>query len=142
MKDEKEQHASNINESISKILGTGTVLKRKKRTEEVKKRELFEKIILSLEKVNVRTEIAVTDLDLNLSTYNESFYFVIDNLLEFHFGKEGAEVIYFYLYERINKDGSIQPLLDEAGNQYILQTPADLWNLIQFISNIKKNNAS
>ena len=51
-----------------------------------------------------------------------------------HFGKEAAELVFFYLYDRLNPDGSINVLLDPNGTEIVLQTPEDLWLLIQHVT--------
>jgi hypothetical protein len=50
-----------------------------------------------------------------------------------HFGKEASELIFFYLYDRLNPDGSINMLTDPNGNDVVLQNPDDLWVLLQIV---------
>lgn len=139
MKDEsKEKHALNINVSIGELLNSETVLKRKKRTEEDRKREMFENIVTSLEKASIRSELTVLDLGLDFSKYDEPFYTMIDSLLELNFGKNAVDLIYFYIFDRVDEEGNERTLADEDGNEYPIQTPSDLWNLIQIINNTKK----
>lgn len=132
MKEEfKEKHSSKLNESISTILGSETTLKRRKKNDDDRQKEIFERIITSLEEVNVRSELLGMDMGLDFSKYDEQFYRAIDGLIELHFGKEAAEIIFFYLYDRIGPDGDENVLEDEEGNAYPLHSPADLWRLIQ-----------
>ena len=70
------------------------------------------------------------DLQLDFTNYDESFLETIDALIILHFGKEGAEVISYYLWERVNPDGSINPLQDAEGTLIILQTASELWDLL------------
>ena len=51
-------------------------------------------------------------------------------LIYMHFGKQCTELIGFYLYERINADGTINPVIVNDNEEVILETPYDLWNLI------------
>jgi hypothetical protein len=96
---------------------------------------MFEKIVIALEKANVRTAIVGSEFDLDLSKYDESFYEVIDNLIMMQFGKQAAEVIFFYVYERMNPDGSINELRDVNDNPIVLNNPTDLWELVNVIKN-------
>jgi hypothetical protein len=96
---------------------------------------VFEKIIIALERANIRTALAGTEFKIDLSKYDETFYEVIDNLMLMHFGKQAAEVIFFYVYERINPDGSINELRDVNDNPIVLNNPSDLWDLINVIRN-------
>jgi len=70
------------------------------------------------------------DLQLDFTTYDESFLDIIDALIILHFGKEGAELIAYYLWDRVNPDGTINALLSEDGVEIILETVNDLWNLL------------
>ena len=135
MENKGEQHAQGVKQTLETMIGTDLSLKRKKKSEHDFNRELFEKIIIALEKNNVRTAIIGTEFDLDLSKYDESFYEVIDNLMVMHFGKQAAEVIFFYVYERLNPDGSVNELRDANDNPVVLNTPADLWELVNLIKN-------
>jgi hypothetical protein len=62
--------------------------------------------------------------------------------LGLHFGKDANEVIFFYLYERFNPDGSINSLIDKNDNRVELNSPSDLWEIVKQIqSQAKKKNA-
>jgi len=132
---ENQEHANGIKSSIEDILGAGATLRRKKKSEDDNQREKFEKIIRTLEEIEVRGVILGSDLQLDFRSYDEKFYIIIDALLELNFGKEGYELISFYLYERINPDGSVNELMDENDNIVPLNTPADLWELLKVNQN-------
>lgn len=128
---EGEKHAEGIKKEIDDILGADTVLKPKKKTEDDIQRERFEKIIQTMQEIEVRGILLATDLRLDFTSYDEKFYRVIDNLIEMQFGQEAAELIGFYIYERENPDGTVNDLMDEAGNIVPLNNPTDLWNLVK-----------
>jgi len=128
---EGEKHAKGIKKEIDDILGTDTFLKPKKKTDDDIQRKKFEKIIQTIQEIEVRGILLTTDLKLDFTSYDEKFYKVIDNLIEMQFGKEASELIFFYLYERENIDGSINELIDENNNIVPLHSPSDLWYLIK-----------
>jgi hypothetical protein len=70
--------------------------------------------------------------------YEEKFYEVIDRLFSLHFGREAAEVIFFYIYERMNPDGTINQLADVDGNPIPLESPSDLWELVNYMKDKNK----
>jgi hypothetical protein len=135
MNDERTQ---GIKKSVEDIIGSGTVLKRKKKTEDDLNRESFEKIILLMEEIQTRGVLLQADLGLDYSNYDEKFYEIIDRLFQMHFGREAAEVVFFYAYERINPDGSINELIDENDQIVVLNSPTDLWYLVNHIKNKTK----
>jgi hypothetical protein len=135
MNDERTQ---GIKKSVEDIIGSDTVLKRKKKTEEDLDRESFEKIIFLMEEIQTRGVLLQVDLGLDYSDYDEKFYEIIDRLFQIHFGREAAEMIFFYAYERINPDGSVNELVDENNQIVALNSPTDLWYLVNHIKNKTK----
>jgi hypothetical protein len=129
------KHTNSIKQSIENIIGSYTILKRKKKTEEDVQRESFEKIILLMDQIQTRGVLLHAELGLDYSNYDEKFYEIIDRLFAMHFGREAAEVIFFYIYERQNPDGSVNELKDQNNEVIILQNPTDLWYLINHIKN-------
>ena len=130
-----EQHAQGVRQTLETMIGTDLSLKRKKKSEHDLNKELFEKIIIALERANIRTALVGTEFEIDLSKYDETFYEVIDNLLLMQFGKQASEVIFFYVYERMNPDGSINELRDTNDTPIVLNNPTDLWDLINVIRN-------
>jgi hypothetical protein len=135
MESKGEKHAQGVKTTLETMIGTDLSLKRKKKSEHDLNRELFEKIIIALERANIRTALVGTEFEIDLSKYDETFYEVIDNLMLMQFGKQAAEVIFFYVYERMNPDGSINELRDANDTPIVLNSPTELWDLINVIKN-------
>ena len=125
-----EQGLTEIQTAINEILNVKSLIRRKKKTQLDKKRDLFNSIINSIEQITNRQNLMYADLQLDFANYDESFLETIDALIVLHFGKEGAEVISYYLWERQNPDGSINPLQDAEGTLIVLQTASELWDLL------------
>jgi hypothetical protein len=132
------EHTQGIKQSIEDIIGTDTVLRRKRKTEEDLNRESFEKIMLLMEEIQVRSALLHSELGLDYSNYDEKFYEIIDRMFTLSFGKEAAEIIFFYVYERINPDGSINNLVDQNNEVVPINSPSDLWYLVNHIKNKTK----
>jgi hypothetical protein len=105
--------------------------KKKKKTEDDHQREKFERIIQILEEIEVRGMLLGNDLQLDFTSYDEKFYFVIDALFSIAFSKEACELIFFYIYERLNPDGTANEVEDLEGNAIPLTSPEDLWELVK-----------
>ena len=133
-----DERTEGIKQSIEDIIGSDTVLKRKKKTEEDIHRESFEKIMLLMDQIQTRGVLLHAELGLDYSNYDEKFYEIIDRLFTMHFGKEAAEIIFFYIYERQNPDGSVNELIDQNNEVIILQNPTDLWYLVNHIKDKTK----
>jgi hypothetical protein len=133
MKDEIPEDVEGIKNSFEDILNANFTVRRKKKTDLDIERELFTKIVMSLERLNARSNILASDLDIDLIKYDEVFYETIDNLLLMHFGKEIAEIVFFYVYDRLDEDGNIIYLKDTKDRDVILENVSDLWYLVQNI---------
>jgi hypothetical protein len=125
-----EQPLNEIQVAINQILNVKSLIRKKKKTRIEKKKELFTSIINSIEQVVNRQNLMYAELNLDLTKYDEAFLDTIDALIVLHFGKEGAELIGYYLWERLALDGSIVPLLDANNNEVVLENAQDLWNLL------------
>lgn len=125
-----EESLNEIQTVINQLLNVKSLIRRKKKTQETKKRELFMSIINSIESIINRQNLMYADLSLDFSNYDEAFLDTIDALIILHFGKEGAEVIAFYLWDRLSPDGTIEPILDDQDKPIYLETASDLWNLL------------
>ena len=132
------EHTQGIKQSIEDIIGTDTVLRRKRKTEEDLNRESFEKIMLMMDEIQVRSALLHSELGLDYSNYDEKFYEIIDRMFTLSFGREAAEIIFFYVYERINPDGTINNLVDQNNEVVPINSPSDLWYLVNHIKNKTK----
>lgn len=125
-----EESLNEIQIAINQILNVKSLIRRKKKTKEAKKKELFISIINSIEAIINRQDLMYAELNLDLTNYDNSFLDTIDALIILHFGKEGGELIAYYLWDRVNPDGTINPLIDEHNQEVFLETAQDLWNLL------------
>jgi hypothetical protein len=125
-----EKQLTEIQSAINSILSVKSLVRKKKKKQADKKKELFVAIINSIEQIITRQNLMYTDLQLDFTSYDESFLDTIDALIILHFGKEGAEVISWYLWERLNPDGSTNYLMDEVSNEIHINTVQDLWELL------------
>jgi hypothetical protein len=123
-----------IKNAVDEILKTKSVIRRKKRNEADKKRELFCHVVNSIEQLNIRGTLAFADLQLDFEKYDEKFFEIIDSLIYISFGKDCSELIGFYLWNRVNIDGTINPIMNEEGEEIILETPYDLYDLLTKIN--------
>ena len=130
---EPNDYIEHLQEQINQIIGVKSTLKRRRKNREDIQRNIFLNVIPLLEHVINRGTILESDFNIDITKYEELFYQIIDSLIYLHFDPKAAEVILFYLYERFNPDGTANPVLDANGNEVMLETTEDLWNLVQFI---------
>ena len=128
-----------IKKAVDQLLKINSTVKRKKKAYIDKQKDLFISIMNALQAAQIRTALTQTELKLDFGTYDEMFLQIIDSLILLHFGKQGYELISFYLYEKMNPDGSINELHDDENNIVPSETPQDIWNILV---KLKLNNES
>jgi len=126
-----------IKKAVDQLLKINSTVKRKKKAYVDKQKDLFIGIIMALQAAQTRTFLTQTELKLDFSSYDEMFLQVIDSLILLHFGKEGYEVVSFYLYDKFNPDGTVNELFDEENKIVPSETPEDIWNIL---IKLKDNN--
>jgi hypothetical protein len=120
--------------AVDGILNVKSYVRRKKRTELDKKKEMFVQMMNSMEEITIRQALMYADMDVDMFKYDEKFLSIIDLMYYLHFGESCSDIIAFYLYDRRNPDGTLNALVDQSGQEIILETPYDLWNLMVAIN--------
>ena len=124
-----------IKRAIDQLLKINSTVKRKKKAYLDKQKDLFVSIITAIQAQQTRTILTQTELKLDFSSYDEMFLQIIDSLILLSFGKEGYELISFYLYEKFNPDGTVNELFDDDNNVVPSTTPEDIWIILQKLKN-------
>jgi hypothetical protein len=119
-----------VQTAVDNMLNVKSYVRRKKKTQSDKKKEMFVQMINSLDEIFVRQGLMYADMDIDMFKYDEKFLGVIDVMFYLHFGNACSDVIAFYLYDRQNPDGTLNPILDDNDNEIMLENPYDLWNLL------------
>ena len=136
---ENQDPLKKLQDQMKNLIGSDSTVKRRKKTKEDTQRELFLTNIPLLEHILARGVMLDSDYGFNTIKYDEPFYQVIDSLLYMHFDEDAAELIMFYLYERINPDGTLNTVTDINGDEFLLENAEDLWTLVQQIIEENKN---
>ena len=128
----------NLQDQMKKIIGTESTVKRRKKTKEEAQREVFLTTISLLEHILNRGIMLESDYGFNTIKYDEPFYQIIDSLIYMHFDEDASDLIMFYLYERVNPDGTFNSVTDINGDEVPLENAEDLWILVQQITEENK----
>ena len=120
----------NVQSAIDDLLNIKCSVRRKRRSEKNKKKELFMHIMNNMESAIIRSNVAFSDFGVDYSDYDEVYFSTIDALLLLAFGKDSAELILYYVWDRLNPDGTINPIYDENENEIVLKDIHQLWDLL------------
>jgi hypothetical protein len=107
-----------------------------------KEKEIFIENIDLLEQCIKRTEALIFGLSVDLSNYEDPFWVVIENMFLLKYGEVIYELVFWYLYDRVDEDGKISPLIfEEEGKEpkeIKIKNASDLWKFIEKNVLIKK----
>jgi len=126
---EEFEGAQDIKNLFKQILGSEVIIKDNiDATEEGVFLAFIKKLEEAYEIENKLFEVS----GIELGKVTDPLWFVLENSFKFLYGEEAAELIWWYIFDRFNPDGSIVPLEDEDGKQYIFNDPKDLWAYIKY----------
>lgn len=123
------ENYNNIKSLVDKVLSIESSVRRKKVPKQIQMRELFVKIVNTLQSLESRANIAFNDLHIDLSSFEEPYLELIDALIILNFGKDVYQLISYYVWERVLPDGSILELKDANDNIVPIDTVYDLWTI-------------
>ena len=120
----------NLEAGFNKLFNSPIIIRKKKRDQALKKKALFISLVTQYEKsVKLQTEFAI-----DLFDYEGSYYEVIDKLMLLMWGGDIYEIVTYYLYERLNLDGSLNSIIEtnEEGveTEVFLKTAEELYNYL------------
>jgi len=95
----------------------------------------FISVINDIEMIYTRSNILVKEFGMDMSSYENPMYRIIDNIIELTYGKKAKEIIHFYLFNRMSPDGIPNMLVDSKGNKFTVENVETLWLLV---NNVKK----
>lgn len=116
-----------IKKVFDTVLGANTIVKDNiKATEST----VFE-ILIQKADDSLNLEDKLGEMNIDITKITDPLWFVIENQFKLIYGEEAAEVIMWYLMERLDEDNNVMALEDEDENKIILNKPIDLWKYLQ-----------
>lgn len=102
-------------------------------------KKLFIEIIDTLLKIDDRRDFMQEEIGVDMTTYEDQFFLVIENLMKLHFSKEQMALIQLYVYQlKPDKewDGTITIEDVDTDTEKVVnfKTPTDLWNVVNSIN--------
>lgn len=122
-----------VRKVVMTALGGTVTVRKKQPSAEVLEKKLFIQCIEILKQIEDESQFAVEELGIDLTTYEEKFLIVINNLLSLHFNKEQHTLIMYYVYQAPSNeefDGTVSIEVHNKKEKYPLKTPEDLWKIV------------
>jgi hypothetical protein len=64
---------------------------------------------------------------IELGQITEPLWFVLESAFKILYGEDTTNLIWWYIFDRIEEDGEILPFTDEDGKEYIFNNVKELW---------------
>ena len=90
-----------------------------------------------LRQIEERRDFMAEEIGMDMTTYEDQFFSVIENLMKMHFKKEQLALIQMYLYQLVPDkewDGTITIEKDKKEEIVPFKQPEDVWNVISKFS--------
>jgi hypothetical protein len=104
-------------------------------------KQFFIDIVTLFDGVYQRT-IEMDIFGINMETYDDGFYILIENLILKTYGEWKTELILWYIYDRLNENEELMPLTlqeeEQDEEEIFVETPEQLWDLIKKIDKKSK----
>jgi hypothetical protein len=108
---------------------------------ENKEKQTFIRLVTELDNCWIRTSFLHSQLQVDFWNYEEHFYHIIEDLIYLHFDEWKADLILWFVYDRIDAEGNILDLEitpeDKPAKKYKLKTAEELWKIIEKIDKIE-----
>jgi hypothetical protein len=122
-----------INEFFKKVFGDTIEITIDQKVESTEK-EQFQDIVKAYEEIAERDNKMLHELNMELSSYSEPFFALIDYLISVKYSEEIQELIIFYVYGRKDIDDNLVAYdEDEDGNPIYIKDFEDLWEQVNNI---------
>lgn len=79
----------------------------------------------------------------DVSSYDEPFYLIIENLFYIKYGEWKTDIILWWVYNRFDEEGKLMPVMlndhiDKIEEEIFIETPIDLWEFLKRIEKLEK----
>jgi hypothetical protein len=120
----------------------GKNLNVKKRNDEFTEKDIFISTIQMIDECWKRSNFVESEISLGISSYEESFYIIIENLIYLHYGEWKGDIILWWLFERLDDEDELLPIEvtlnseneeESKTEEYLIENPEQLWELLKKI---------
>lgn len=109
-------------------------IKIKSLDKETMDKKAFIEVIRTLRKIEERRDFMQSEIGLDMTTYEDEFFYVIENLLKMTFNKQQLSLIQMYLFQLLpdkDWDGTITLNHDNKEKIVMFKSPTDIWKVVK-----------
>ena len=122
-----------------KNFGKNVNIKSKKK-KELSEKEIFIEIISLLDDCFERSS-ELEQHALNITSYEEPFYIMIENLIFLKYGEWKTDIILWWVYNRFDEEGNVVAIelndhIEDKQEEVIVETTEQLWDFLKRIDKL------
>lgn len=126
-------HKRELRKTLNSYLKGNVSIREKDMAREVIEKKLFIENIILLREIEDRRDFMEEEIGVDMSTYEDKFLQVIENLFKIHFNKEQFALIQYYLYQ-VPTIADWDGMIDLSDGKEMItvrfETPEEVWNVI------------
>ncbi len=112
-----------------------------KKQKGLSEKEIFVDIISLLDDCFERSS-SLEQHNLNITSYDEPFYIMIENLLFIKYGEWKTDIILWWVYNRYNEEGEVSPIklndhVENKQEEVLIETTEQLWEFLKRIDKLE-----
>lgn len=109
-------------------------IRKSKLDKETMDKKAFIEIIRTLRKIEERRDFMQSEIGMDMTTYEDEFFYVIENLFKICFNKEQINLIQMYLFQLLPDkewNGTITLKKNNEDITVMFKSPTDIWKVIK-----------
>ena len=121
-----------IKQAIEQILGSSITMRDDSENPDDALKNDFVRLIKLYQGVWKRQNDLLEKQGVDLTSYDENYFKVIEGFVNFCFDEGASDAILFYIYSRKNDKNEILPFIDKNGKEHNFKTIDDLWEFLLY----------
>lgn len=120
-----------ILKQLQEIVGAKVDISESRKTRAKKEQEMFCKIVDLWDKTWQRGNKMFDEFQVDMGEYDAHFYQMVEGLFIMAYGEMKAEIIAWWIYERILEDGELAIIITEDGVEHEIANSLELFKFIK-----------
>jgi hypothetical protein len=121
-----------IKKESKDIFGIEITVSEKRRSYKDMEKDLFIECITSLKEIDDKSTFLIEEMGINIVSYEDKFYTVIEGLMKMRFNEDQLEVISTFLQKEEDVD-KVTLRIDDEEKDFNFDTPAELYKIVTLL---------
>lgn len=126
-----------------KNFGKNVNIKAKNQSPTLSEKDIFINVVDILDQCWERSNDLSEEFGMDMTSYDEPFYLMIENLLYIKYGEWKTDVILWWAYNRFNENDELMPIklndhVEKTEEEILVETPEQLWEFLKRIDKLDK----